>query len=214
MSLKPIRVTGRQSLAEEVKEHILLRIMSGNLKSGDRLVEMRIANELDISQAPVREAIRELEALGLIETSRNRGARVRVFELREIQEIYDVRAELEGYAARLIRERGTLDNRDMLKAYNDMRSAANKGDVMEFAVQNAAFHRGMVQQAGNMTLLELWDVLDIKSRTFMNIMSNGRDLVEIADSHQKILSALEVAGLEDLLGLVKGHILENKPQDA
>ena len=67
----------------------------------DRLVELKIAAEMATSQAPVREALRELEAMGLIETLRNKGARVRVITDEELRQIYDVRAQLEAYASAL-----------------------------------------------------------------------------------------------------------------
>src|SRR5216683_765907 len=64
----------RPSLAETVREEILGRILSGEIQPGERIVEMRIAQELGTSQAPVREALRALEVIGVIESSKNRGA--------------------------------------------------------------------------------------------------------------------------------------------
>ena len=66
----------RSSLSTQIREHLMQQILSGTLRPGDRLVELRIAAELNTSQAPVREAVRELEAIGLVETRHNKGARM------------------------------------------------------------------------------------------------------------------------------------------
>ena len=95
----------RTVLREQVKDVLLQRIVSGELEPGERLVETRIAQELGTSQAPVREALRDLELLRLVESEPFRGSRVRVFDEEEMIEVYPVRASLEELAARLAAER-------------------------------------------------------------------------------------------------------------
>jgi len=94
-------VISRTVLREQVKDVLLQRIVSGELEPGDRLVETRIAQELGTSQAPVREALRDLELLRLVESEPFRGSRVRGFGEKELVEVYPVRASLEELAARL-----------------------------------------------------------------------------------------------------------------
>ena len=69
----------RSSLADQIRDHLLSRIVQGELQPGERLVELKIASEMSTSQAPVREALRQLDALGVIETLRNKGARLVFF---------------------------------------------------------------------------------------------------------------------------------------
>lgn len=88
----------RTVLREQVKDVLLQRIVSGELEPGERLVETRIAQELGTSQAPVREALRDLELLRLVESEPFRGSRVRVFDEEEMIEVYPVRASLEELA--------------------------------------------------------------------------------------------------------------------
>ena len=90
----------RTVLREQVKDVLLQRIVSGELKPGERLVETRIASELGTSQAPVREALRDLELLRMVESEPFRGARVRAFGDDELIEVYPVRAVLEELAAK------------------------------------------------------------------------------------------------------------------
>src|ERR1700757_815565 len=95
------RALQRESMAEQVKQELLRRIMNGDLPPGSRLVELQIAHELHTSQGPVREALCELEALELIVTEPYKGSRVREVTPQEIREAYMVRATLEDLAGQL-----------------------------------------------------------------------------------------------------------------
>src|SRR5947208_16939860 len=89
------------SLREQISEQIVEGIVSGRWKPGERIVERRIATELEVSQTPVREALRELESLRLIESAPNKGVRVRNLTAADLEESYPVRAGLEQVAAEL-----------------------------------------------------------------------------------------------------------------
>src|SRR5271156_2758228 len=91
----------RDSMAERVKQELLRQIMSGDLPPGARLVELRIAEGLNTSQGPVREALRELEAMELVRTEPYKGSHVREVTPKDIREAYVVRTSLEELAARL-----------------------------------------------------------------------------------------------------------------
>src|ERR1700749_5213568 len=91
----------RDSMAEQVKHELLRKIMQGELPPGARLVELQSARDLNTSQGPVREALRELEAMDLVTTEPYKGSRVREVTPQEIREAYVVRASLEELAARL-----------------------------------------------------------------------------------------------------------------
>src|SRR5215204_3488179 len=120
----------RSNLREQIKDVMLQRIVSGAYPPGARLVETRIAQELGVSQAPVREALRDLEQLGCIVHEPFRGCSVRAFSAHELLEAFPVRAALEALAARLAAERMTEDEllrlRDLLET---MRAAAAREDA-------------------------------------------------------------------------------------
>lgn len=82
-------------------------IVEGRLRSGDRLVEQRIAEELGLSRTPVREAVRMLAAEGLVVAERHRGAAVRTLDRSDVLDLYELRARLEAYAAELAAQRRT-----------------------------------------------------------------------------------------------------------
>src|SRR5438876_11945195 len=89
----------RKSMSQEIRDALLLRMLEGKYKPGERLVEMQLAAEFRTSQAPVREALRLLEALGYVETVPHRGTRVREIPATEMRDAYRLRALLEREAA-------------------------------------------------------------------------------------------------------------------
>src|SRR5512143_236005 len=91
----------RSVLSDQVKDRLLQAILDGRYPPGARIVETRVARELGTSQAPVREALRDLEGLGVVESTAFRGARVRRPSADELLEAFAVRAELESLGARL-----------------------------------------------------------------------------------------------------------------
>jgi DNA-binding GntR family transcriptional regulator len=163
------------------------------------------------SQAPVREALRELEVLGIVESSKNRGTRICAPSPRELAEIYDVRAELEGYAASVIA--GSFGGLGTLKdCIAEMTRCAERSDINGFAEANANFHRTIVAASGNQTLLDIWSRLDVKSRTTVNIVRTARDLKAVARSHQPIVRALESGNASQARSELRKHVLSYKPR--
>jgi DNA-binding GntR family transcriptional regulator len=185
------QVTGvtRTVLREQIKDVLVERILRGSYLPGDRLVETAIARELGVSQAPVREALRDLETLRLIESEPFRGARVRRATPAEIAEIYPVRAALEEVAARGAATR--LADTSALEAELDaMHSAALEGDAHRLVEHDVAFHRLIVEASGNRTLLEVWDSLAIPSRTIITLFRARIALLDIVELHRPLVEAL------------------------
>jgi DNA-binding GntR family transcriptional regulator len=180
----------RVVLRDQIKELLLERILDGAYAPGDRLVETQLAREFGTSQAPVREALRELELLRFVESEPYRGTRVRTITLAEITEIYPVRAALEELAAREAAVRlgggvGALEEQ-----YEAMLRAADAGDLREQVHHDVEFHRRIVEAAGNRTLLVVWRSLRIEARTVITVIKTDIDLHELAEMHRPLLEAL------------------------
>jgi DNA-binding GntR family transcriptional regulator len=181
----------RMVLSDQVKDRLLEAILDGRYPPGARIVETRVARELGTSQAPVREALRDLEALGLVETTAFRGARVRHPSADELLEAFVVRSQLETLAARLAVPRMTDADFEQLAGYlGEMRRAARIGDLHAEAVADAAFHGRVVEVSGNAMLRRVWQRLEPLSRTYITLVAPGADRHAIADMHQPILDAL------------------------
>lgn len=209
--MQSIPALTRTSLSDQIKAHLLSRIMDGTLRPGDRIVELKVAAEMETSQAPVREAIRELEALGIVESLRNKGSRVRTIDEAELRDIYDVRAKLEGYAAELATRKQAPVGKALRACIKDMRNDAKTNDSISFAEHNSAFHRTIVEAAGNVVLLDMWNTLNVKVRTFQNVSRQQYDLNEVARSHQIIVDAIESGSPAKARAASEAHVLGNKP---
>jgi DNA-binding GntR family transcriptional regulator len=180
----------RVVLREQVKELILERILDGTYRPGERLVETRIAAELGTSQAPVREALRDLELLRFVESTPFRGARVREVSQEELLEIYPVRAAIEEVAAREAATRldGNVDA--LAEELEAMHQAADANDLHAQVEHDVAFHRLIVEASGNRILLETWRSLRIEARTIVTALRTGLNGHEIAERHRPVLEAL------------------------
>jgi DNA-binding GntR family transcriptional regulator len=174
-------------LREEVKSVLLQRILSGHYAPGDRLVEIRIAEELGVSQAPVREALRDLESVRFVESAPFRGARVRQVSDAELIEVYPIRAALEEVAAREAAKRMGGDVSALEAELSGMRHAK---DVAEQVEHDARFHELIVEASGNSRLLEIWSSLQVETRTAITALRMGLTPKEAADLHEEIVNAL------------------------
>ncbi len=180
----------RTVLRERVKDALLQRIVAGELQPGDRLVETRIADELGTSQAPVREALRDLEQLRLVESEPFKGARVRALGDDELVEIYPVRAVLEELAARLATTRLAGDVDTLEVELEGMRRAARRGDLHQLVHHDFAFHRVIVDAAGNAVLGQCWRSLGVEGRITLTIYATLVEPEQAAELHAPILEAV------------------------
>ena len=180
----------RTVLREQVKDVLLQRIVAGELKPGDRLVETRIAAELGTSQAPVREALRDLELLRLVESEPFRGARVRGFGEDELIEVYPVRAALEELAAREATKRLAGEVAALEHEVEEMRAAAERADLNALVRHDIAFHRLMVEAADNPVLEQCWKSLGVEGRITISLYGPYVDPAAAAEKHVPILEAI------------------------
>jgi DNA-binding GntR family transcriptional regulator len=182
---------GRLSLRQQVRDLLLDRIVSGVYAPGSRLVETRIAEELGVSQAPVREALRDLEQLSCVVHEPFRGCSVRELSAADLLEAYPVRSALEGLAARLAAERVSEEELDRLgDLVESMREATRAGDLAGASAADAAFHATIVAAAGNDVLRRQWEQLQPHARTFISLALPASERGEVADRHVPILAAL------------------------
>lgn len=202
-------VVARSVLADQVREHLLAGILSGRYPPHSRIVETQVARELGTSQAPVREALRALQAIGIVELSPFRGARVRRPTRDEILEAYDVRSALEALAARLAVPRlGETDIAELLALGEEMESAARAGDGHAVASADARFHARIVESAGNRTLERTWRSLEPYSRTYLSLFVPGADPTWSAHLHAPILAALRTRDAEAVVEALGAHFRE------
>jgi DNA-binding GntR family transcriptional regulator len=180
----------RTVLREQVKDLLLQRIASGELRPGDRIVETRVAAELGTSQAPVREALRDLELLRLVESEPFKGARVRGFGTAELVEVYPVRAALEELAAKEATRRLAGDVSALEAEVEAMREAARRGDTNALVRHDIAFHRLVVESAGNPILEQCWKSLGVEGPITITLYGTSVEPEEAAELHAPLLDAI------------------------
>jgi DNA-binding GntR family transcriptional regulator len=199
----------RSVLADQVRERLLERILNGRYPPDSRIVETQVARELGTSQAPVREALRGLEALGVVEITPFRGARVRRPTPQELLEAYAVRSALETLAARLAVPRLTDADLDRHAAAADaMQAAARDGDAHGVAEADARFHETIVGLAANGTLGKVWRSLEPFLRTYITLVVPGADPQWAADLHTPILAALRARDVDGAVGALETHFAD------
>lgn len=200
----------RRGLRDDVRDAIVNAIFGGEFQPGDRIVESRVARQLGVSQATVREALREIEQLGIVGSTPNRGVFVRPLTRRDVLEMYEVRALLEGYAARLAVTRLQDEDLTELEALAaEMVRLAEVGDVRAMIARDVDFHARISALAGNTLLARLWAAVNPHLWTYVAV----RGLIdlspaEIAARHRAIVEALRSRDPDRAEGAMHAHLLE------
>lgn len=192
-------------LRQRLKEVLLRRILGGHYAAGERLIELRIAQEFGTSQGPVREALRDLEATGLVLSKPRRGTYVCEVMGEGLREIYTVRGALEEQATRIATAMGTCDRAALQREVDAMHDAARAGDTSRVIEHSVAFHRAIMEAAGNRLLLNIWLSLQIETRTTITMLADGLDMIEIAESHQPIVDAIASGDAEFAARVAREH---------
>lgn len=167
-------------------------ILEGRLRPGERLKEDMLAKELDVSRTPVREAIAMLQAEGLLEAHQHRGAQVRSYTPGELEEIYDLRSILEGYAARRAATRITKGELTRLRASVERMEKLQPKDLEHLVQQNGIFHDTILQAADSQRLV----AMVTQTRALPLIYQSyawytPQQLALSLEYHRRVLSALE-----------------------
>ncbi|CAN5383940.1 GntR family transcriptional regulator [soil metagenome] len=200
---------GRRVFREDVKDFLLDAILSGELKPGDRIVETHIAQRIGVSQGPVREALRDLELFGFVESEPFRGTRVRQTTIDDLVEVYPVRAALEGVAAREAAKRITPTTLSELERLLQlMRDAANADDRKSHIEFDVQFHKTVVESSGNRMLFNMWQSARLSGSTTVTVALAHRSLMELADRHNPIIDALRNGDPDAAETAMRGHIEE------
>ncbi len=201
----------RQVFREEIRNAIREAIFSGELNPGDRIIETYWAKELGVSQGPVREAIRDLEAMGLVETVPFKGSRVRTLTEKDVRDNYSVRICLESKS---IRDAITqLDDEQMAELTERLRSilhemddCANRGDLRQFTDCDTAFHRAIIDATGNQVLRKLWEQCNMRNWFRFSALTDAKSLRQLQSGHQQILEAICARDIKTATSTLENHL--------
>jgi DNA-binding GntR family transcriptional regulator len=183
----------RVCMRDRIRDVLVRRILDGTYPAGLQLKELSLAREFNVSQAPIREALRELEGTGLVTSERYRGTHVRGADSLEMRESYELRLMMEVRSI----ERGLPLSAQMagqLQAcITNMADAVARGDSEHYIDWALNFHRGLVEMGGNGTFLKLWDSLhwDVRGRIALRrLAAMGTGLASVVAMHVRLMQAL------------------------
>lgn len=193
---------------ETLKSQIEQDIIAGALKPGDRLDEARLAERFAVSRTPVREALLQLSSIGLVELRPRRGAVVAQIGLKELLDMFEVMAELEGMCGRLAANRANQRELDHLQSVHLSSAPAVEGrDYDAYYQCNVAFHETIYQAGRNPFLAE--QTMNLRNRLApyrrSQLHQNGR-LRGSFDEHARILAALQSQDPVATERLMRGHL--------
>jgi DNA-binding GntR family transcriptional regulator len=189
VSAATIELLRSHSLPMLLEREIEQVILNGQFNPGDRINEKELALRFGISRGPVREALRTLEATGLVEQIPNRGVFVRQLTAAQADDIYEVRAALFALAGRLLAERATDEEIERLRAFvRAMDIAIEKDNFDSYARENFALHEYIVERAGNGTLAGQYLALIKQLRLYRarSLMFGNAMLASNAEHHEMV----------------------------
>ena len=199
----------RRVLREEIRDHLMQDILEGRRAPGDRIVETRVAQQFNVSQGPVREALRDLELFGFVSSSPFRGSVVRETSVEELVKVYPVRAVIEGLAARdAAVNLSAADLRKLGRLLQVMRKAAQKNDDRACVDADLRFHLTIVEASGNWLLKQFWERMRLANTTSITVSTTKHSLFEIAERHEPILKALAARNPKLAERVMRRHIEE------
>lgn len=199
----------RTCMRDRIREELVARILDGRYPPGTQLKELPLAREFNVSQAPIREALRELEGTGLVTSERYRGTHVRGTDLVEMRESYELRAMIEARSVRrgLPFSAAVFQKLDHCLAI--MTAAAGRNDPAGYIDAALDLHRTLIEAGGNSTFLRTWDALhwEVRGRiALQRLFERGVSLGHLLGLHGELLARLKACDVEAAAQLTE-HIV-------
>ncbi|XWK87085.1 MAG: GntR family transcriptional regulator [Phormidium sp.] len=214
LSAQPIERS--KSLQEQTYQALRSSIMSGELASGDRLVETQLAQQLQVSRTPIREALRQLQREGLVKADANGGLRVTVISVTDAVQLYDCRIALEQVSVAGACEKASELQLQILEKFvvqaekltQRGTSELNNFQLLDLDYQ---FHHLIAESSGNKWLVSLLDqVFDKMMLLRIKTMRQNPKVLEIRIEHQEIFAAIAQRNIQMATEAIQNHLMASK----
>lgn len=200
-----------RNLPDQLADHIVVLLANGDLKPGQRLIEKELCETLGVSRIPVREALRILQAQGVVRTEPNRGSFITEFGSADTLEMLEIRVGVERTAARRLLRLSAKDP-DLLKplreSLEEIRRAARMQDPLTYCKADLGFHSTMVDLSGSPLLKPIWQSL---SRGVFVFLMQERSIAFDYDAsirdHEQLLDLLVAGDIDTLVREIEDHIV-------
>lgn len=190
-TLDRLQVQDRRSLRDEAYAVLREALIDGRLSPGTALSEPQLAAMLETSRSPVREALGRLEMEGFVERSSTGRLRVAPLNLDELEQLYVLRADIEGLAARLATPHVTMRDLDSMAATIEaMETKARAGNIAGSLEAGAAFHSAIQSRCGNRPLVETIDTVRLRIVRYRSLIASVRGQDVRVSEHRAVLQAM------------------------
>lgn len=205
--LIPIKLDNYKPLREIVFETLREAIIQGRLEPGERLMEIQLAEEMGVSRTPVREAIRKLELEGFVVMVPRKGAYVAGVSVKDIVDVFEVRAALEALAAGLAAERATPEELEEMERASLQIYEASDGQIDNIVERDTDFHNLIYKASRNQRLIQIITLLKEQIQRFRTTsLSQPGRLKHAVDEHKAIIEAISDRNVELANNLAREHI--------
>lgn len=195
-------------LRDVVFKKLRRAILLEELKAGERLTEIRLADRLGVSRTPIREAMRKLELEGLVVMVPRRGAVVAKISEKNLRDVLEIRRVLDMLCARLACERMSEEAKEKLNtACQDFEEAVKSGDLRDVAQKDVALHNIIIEATGNLTLQQMLDNLaEQMYRYRVKYLKDDSQYQTLSREHRAICESIMKGDQETAVRLAKEHI--------
>lgn len=199
----------RQSVPESLRDSLQERILNGEFREGDPLIQDAIAEEYDVSRMPVREALRQLEACGLVSMRTHKGAVVTSIPTEQIEELFELRAMLEcDIVVRAIERMTDQDIAEARTILEQLETSYQQGDMASWGRLNWAFHKRLYAPADRVQTLAILQGINLQTERYvrLHLLLTG-NLDEAERDHREILRLCALRQADQAAAFLKEHIL-------
>ncbi|ABM05349.1 transcriptional regulator, GntR family [Psychromonas ingrahamii 37] len=195
--------------ADKLISQITQDITSGVLQPGDQLKESFLAEKFGVSRTPIREAIRAMVRLGLLEAIPRKGVKVRILNTKELLDLFEVAAGLEGMASRLAAYSLTDEHaKVILSKLENCKVAAENEDKVQYSIANIEFHAAIHEATNNRWLIEQLQHIGIHINTYRSLPYNVRErLSKSTEEHEAICKAILAGEGSTASQLMRDHMM-------
>ena len=203
------------TLQNQVYRQVREDLLAGRWQSGEKLSELKLADELGVSRNPVREALLELASEGLLERISGLGCRVPACDIESVTEMYQLREALEGQAARLACDHaGRAQCKELADLAAAISSLAESKDDAELRKDDNRFHRLLVELSGNRALLRSWEVNHLRVINTTDVFGKDEDGQPTPvlqpdmemDGHSRIVAAVQGSDSDEAESAARKHV--------
>ena len=204
-----IQLKVQKPLKELVYLELKHKILTGEIVSQTRLMEIDLSEKMNVSRTPIREAIKRLADDGLVKVEPRRGAYVANISIKDMLDVFEVREDMEGFVAKLAAQRISDEEKEQLREIaGEYEAAIEKADDKENIIElDEKFHNFIVKCCGNETLSELVKYVQELSLRFRYLYYNDFSLYEsTAEQHNRIMEAINSGNEEVARDEADAHV--------